>query len=302
MIVDAPTDGSISTSLNVRQDFLMTTQSMPLNETGRHIKFVIAAKFNHSAPSGWPVLQIRRSVSIDNVTTLVMTRLDLEPRPTGCLNVFEYELLPAEVQPRDVVHIRLQSQGQQRYLLAYQTLSNPFQPQVYVNVSTNNDGASFSLPSAAPTSILSTSTVTTEHSESPINTTPRSFINESSTINTPKSATTTNKILHTSDSVKGQSVIAIAGGVLSTLLFIILSIVMIITLTLTFYRCKKKHNTCSNIISHAEVSNTQNALCIENIVMETNPVYITNSLPTESNVAYDTTQGIKPHDYDYVVL
>ena len=53
MIVHAPTDPFISTTLNVTQDFLMTTQSRPLNnETGRHIKFVIAAKFNHSAPSG----------------------------------------------------------------------------------------------------------------------------------------------------------------------------------------------------------------------------------------------------------
>ena len=79
---------------------------------------------------------------------------------------------------------------------------------------------------------------------------------------------------------------------------------MIITfkLILTYYRCRKQQNTCSNIVSHAEVSNTQNALRIENIVMESNPVYITNSLPTEPNVAYDTTQGIKPHDYDYVVL
>ena len=53
MIVDAPTGQLMSTSLNVRQDFLMTTQSMPLNETGRHIKFVIAAKFNHSACTLW---------------------------------------------------------------------------------------------------------------------------------------------------------------------------------------------------------------------------------------------------------
>ena len=127
-----------------------------------------------------------------------MTRLDLELRPTGYLNVFEYDSLPADVQPGDVVCVVPQSYGQ-RYLLAYQTLSNPLPPQVSVNVSTNNDGASFSLPSAASTSILSTSyncepsTATTKHPESPINTTPKSSIKKtvtSTTTNPPKSAAT----------------------------------------------------------------------------------------------------------------
>ena len=54
MIADTSTDviDSISTSHNA------VIQNRALNETGQMIKFVIAAKFNHSAPSGWPALQI----------------------------------------------------------------------------------------------------------------------------------------------------------------------------------------------------------------------------------------------------
>ena len=80
--------------------------------------------------------------------------------------------------------------------------------------------------------------------------------------------------------------IAITGGVLSTLLFIILSIILIITLILTYNRCRKKQNTSSlNIVSHAEVSNAQTSLHIENIVMETNLVYV---------VSYVCTHGPLP--------
>ena len=78
---------------------------------------------------------------------------------------------------------------------------------------------------------------------------------------------------------------------------------MTFTVFLAYYY--RHTNTCSNVVlSGTEVSNTHNALNIEDIDMETNPVYITNSLPTEPNVAYDTSiaQGVKPHDYDYVVL
>ena len=177
---------------------------------------------------------------------------ELEPRPTGYLNVFEYELLSGDVQSGDVVRILAQSYGQ-RYLLAYQT--NLFQPQVYVNVSiegtnftlskyyeaetttnriggcgaattsTNTPGSATAYISKLSTTYTDEFTTTITSSESPVNETPTSSINKtvkSSTLTNPlKSAATTYKIPH---SVKGQPVIAITGGVLSTLLFIILSV------------------------------------------------------------------------------
>ena len=281
MIVDAPTDGSISTSLTVTQDFLMTTQSMPLNETGRHIKFVIAAKFNHDAPSGWPVLQIRKTVSSDNVTTLVMTRLDLEPRPTGYLNVFEYDLLPADVQPGDVVRIQPQSYEQQRYLLAYQTLSNPLQPQVYINMSTNNEGASFSLPSAASTSILSTSyNCETTNKISHINNNLKPV--KSSTTNTPKSAATTNVMVsYESDSVKEQPVIAITGSVLGTLVIITLSVILIIVMFLTYQRKRNAKRFSPNVNTRMSANVSSGAM--ENVYIPDNMLQGGNQIVSNTN-------------------
>ena len=55
-----------------------------------------------------------------------MTRLDLEPRPTGYLNVFEYDLLPADVQPGNVVCILPQSYEQQ--LKVFTCLSDIIKP------------------------------------------------------------------------------------------------------------------------------------------------------------------------------
>ena len=181
MIVDAPTDSFISTSLSVvTNSSTYDIQIMPITEAGSHIKLVIAAKFNYSAPSGWPVLQILRRIHTSlNLTVIVMTQLEL--RPTGYLNVFEYHL-SVDVQSGDLVRIlqdNIVAEHGQRYILAYQT--TPFQLQVsYVNVS--DDSACFTLPSTDSTSILSTTYVckpsTTKSFDSPINTIPNFSINE----------------------------------------------------------------------------------------------------------------------------
>ena len=214
MIVDAPTDRDqlISTPLRIAKRNY-TIQSR-LSFSGRHhIKLVIAAKFNHSTSSGWPVLQIIKRVrndSFNNIT--VMT--ELEPRPTGYLNVFEYESLSADVQQGDVVRIVPQSYGQQRYLLVYQT--TPFQPQVYITRS--NGWTRFTrtrstiVHTCKPTTY--TSEAFTNTSSESLNTTPESSIIIDKT---SKSSTTI--------SAKGQPLIAITGGVLGTLVIIILSVV-----------------------------------------------------------------------------
>ena len=49
------------------------------------------------------MLQIRR-IDIDSFNVTVMTQL--EQRPTGSLNVFEYELLSVDIQPGDLVRIQ----------------------------------------------------------------------------------------------------------------------------------------------------------------------------------------------------
>ena len=113
-IVDAPIDDGI---LHFRQHTLL---SMPLAESGHLVRFIIAAKYNHSIPSGWPALQIRRRVSNDSHAVVAMTTL--EPRRTGYLIVFEYNL-SAEVRSGDVVCIHIPElvagSSEKRYLLAY---------------------------------------------------------------------------------------------------------------------------------------------------------------------------------------
>ena len=235
MIVDAPTDDFISTSLNVGQNFSMTTHSKPLNKTGHMIKFVIAAKFNHSAPSGWPVLHIRRNDSINNKLTMTQR----EPIPTGYLNVFEYDLLSADVQPGDVVHIQSQSY-EQRYLLAYQILSSPFQPQVYVNVSNNNDGATNEIP----------------HNNKTV---------KSSTTDSP---TTNIVVSYESDSVKEQSVIVITSSVLGTLVILILLALLIIIMFLIYQRKRNAKRFSPN--TNTGVSTNVSSGALENVYISDN--------------------------------
>ena len=127
MIVDAPRDDMISESLRFTQ-INIPSESIPLSVSGSSIKFIIAAKFNHNAPSGWPILKIRRR---GNVTAMTQ----LEPRPTGYLNVFEYDTLSVDVQPEDVVGIRIPESSGQRYLLAYLSKPSVSKPMVHANIS-----------------------------------------------------------------------------------------------------------------------------------------------------------------------
>ena len=135
MIVDAPRDDHIAGSLHFSQQ-LIPALSMPLNVSGQLMKFVIAAKFNHRASAGWPVLQIRRTIGDGSD---VINRTTVEPTSTGYLNVFEYKL-SADIHPGDRVHIIQSSQPLMnglRFLLAY--LRNPPKPMVHIEVLNNNN-------------------------------------------------------------------------------------------------------------------------------------------------------------------
>ena len=202
MIVDAPTDDSISRSLmlstNVTQ--MYTILSWLIRAARHHINLVFAAKFNHSTPSGWPVLEMPQ----------------LELTPTGYLNVFKFELLIVDAS-LNVTDLLLQLQLGQKYLLAYKT--NPLQPLVYyVNVS--NDMASFTIP--------------TSSTNAPICIT---YTSETSTTKSPKSS-----IDETSTNINAS---AITGGVLGTLVILIISVVLIVIMFLIYQRKK----TCKPIFT-----------------------------------------------------
>ena len=264
LIVDAPRDNTIFRFLNTTQG---TFQSMPLSTSGDTLKCIIGTKFNHSDPSGWPILQIRRR---GNVTAMTQ----LEPRPTGFLNVFEFETLSANIQPGDVVRIlhNPESRGQ-RYLLAFVTVTESSKPLIYVNVSNN-------------ITIVST---------------PRDIATEGNEPVSSNDDTTTNIAISTT-TLRRQPVVVITGGVFGTLVILSLMAVLIITVVLT-YRCRGKTNS-STIPSTAEVNNTLQIHTHEKIEMDTNEAYITNNFPTEPNIAYGhvTSKGTMPQDYDYVVV
>ena len=247
--------------------------------------FIIAAKLNHSDPSGWPVLQIRRRNNTSGFISTSMTML--EPRPTGYLNVFEYEPLSVDIQPGDVVRIRIPESSGQRYLLAYLTEASVSKPMVHANISIDS------------TTVTTPKTVTA--SDGPVSSIDSTSVNipGTTTVTTLETVTLSNGPVSSNG---GQAVVAIAGGVFGTLVVLTLLAVLIITVVLT-YRCRGKTNS-STTPNTAEVNNTLQTHTHEKIEMDTNEAYITNNFPTEPNIAYGhvTSKGTMPHDYDYVVV
>ena len=122
VIVDAPRDSGISNSFDFR---LTNIQSMPINESGLLAKFFIAAKFDHTSPSGWPVLQIRRRIFTNDASYLSQPfSTTMEPRPTGYLNVFEYDVrnMAFDFQHSDLIRVFWPQDTNvisRRYSLAY---------------------------------------------------------------------------------------------------------------------------------------------------------------------------------------
>ena len=76
--------------------------SMSLTRSGPLKKVIIAAEFDVTVSNGWPELQIIR-----NVTDVVFTTNTTEPKPTGYLNVYEYDISTDmfEVKAGDVFSI-----------------------------------------------------------------------------------------------------------------------------------------------------------------------------------------------------
>ena len=253
MIVDAPRDNTIFGSLNFTQN---NVQSMPLNVSGSLIKFVIATKFNHSELSGWPILQIRRS---DNVTAMTQ----LEPRPTGYLNVFEYDPLSVDIQPGDISYVCIPESTKKRYLLAYLTKSSISEPTVLASICIDsttvtqkiaavsdrtigcNGATTVNIPGTTtaiaadspPTNLPNTSTKSNPISSTASATTSFTATSEYFTTNSSTNSETTVTISHSSS--KRQPVTEIIGGVLGTLAVLILLAVLIIIIVFLTYRHKR---------------------------------------------------------------
>ena len=123
VIVDAPRDNRIFNAFNFSR--VANVQSMPISESGSLVKFFVATKFDHTIPSGWPVLQIRRRIHtiISSSYFRVVFSTTMEPRPTGYLNVFEYDVqnMAFNVQHNDSIRVfwPRNTNVLRRYSLAY---------------------------------------------------------------------------------------------------------------------------------------------------------------------------------------
>ena len=222
-----------SPSLNFRQDPHRILQSMPLTESGHLVRFIIAAKFNHSVPSGWPTLQIKRRVNNGSHEAVATTTM--EPRPTGYLNVFEYKM-SAEIQPGDIVHVDIPEQdtesSRQRYLLAY--VGETSKPMVSIEVSNHSQ------------SITTLSMVLTDvDHKTPGGDHGTTAAADAAKLITTTEFTATTKLL---SSHKEQPVVVIVGGILCILVVLIL-LTGVSTTLFVIYRCKNKSKDSSPGIS-----------------------------------------------------
>ena len=82
--------------------------NMTLTSPGSLIKWTFAAKFNHNGRDNkWPEMQIWRRVNEAEMRYRKVAGTSMEPRHTGYLNVFEYNLVenPIKVESGDVLGI-----------------------------------------------------------------------------------------------------------------------------------------------------------------------------------------------------
>ena len=124
---------------------ISSSTNLQFTQSGRLRRIVIAAKFNATAHVGWPKLQIMRiNVERDAYDIVASTTNTTEPRPTGYLNVYEYELNNSvTVEIDDMLAIsccgNVSQRDQIRYSLAYYNSSGSRVPMVSITVGTETD-------------------------------------------------------------------------------------------------------------------------------------------------------------------
>ena len=236
-IINAPRDNSVHQLLSFSED--ATTVLLTSVESGYTylMSVTIAAKFNHTVPYGWPSLQVRRPSN--NVSYVSVYVTESEPKPTGYLNVFEYDLSDDEFELHPGEQIRLswiiRSSNPARYSLGYYQAS----PMAFGVTELHQNG------SVTTMSEINKSTCSSSH----MSTTP------------PTGDTTMLTTIMNAQKLKqsDETTFAIVGGVLCTMAFIILLVVLTIAVFVV-YRFKnhtKKFSLSTNDNLHASVLPTR---------------------------------------------
>ena len=217
LIVNASRDDKIHSAFEFRQN---TTQSMPLKESRLLVRFLIAAKFYHTISSGWPVLQIRRTLNGDSSSLLTPISTKKEPRPTGYLNVFEYDMQAVrfEIQCGDSLRVYWPPEATpngSRYSLAY--LRESSEVMVSIEVQHHNQTLTTCYDSSVSTTIPPITIMGSSYSTTEIAVTTKASSNSSM-----------------------KDVVTIVGSILCTIAVIILLVVLAITV---FVVCRSRNHT-----------------------------------------------------------
>ena len=278
MIVDAPRNAYSSSPFSFPGVPPMV-MNIPFTQSGPLRKMVITARFNVSAPVGWPELQILRNASNGAGTSYVVFTTTTEPTPTGYLNVYEYDLTATEfiTQAGDVLNISWRGdirQGDQiRFSLAYY-----------------NNGTSPSIPMVSivvgECTVTERSSTTTVVATEPLNTVKNSNNNRATNPNQGKTKSEADKSITT----------AVAIGVVSCSLLLVLFLITVVTIIYIVLRQRRKPKHSSLADSSVSME--------ANVAYGTHPPQVVDStksdtVPTEANVAYGTHPP-QVYDYDYV--
>ena len=257
----------------------------------------VAAKFNHTVPFGWPRPVVRRQN--ENGSHIAVYITEEEPRPSGYLNVFEYDLSDNEfeIHPGEQICISwLSTSNPARYSLAYHqgiAMAVGLVKNLDVNMITTLTSEIDSDNSTTPAGLLITSATST----SEIN----SGSTSASTNNVITIKTTAVEVVNNilSSSQRDQSVIPIVTGVLCTIGALIILAVSI-TLIIVIYRCMCKRNTKTSLAmaNHTEILtevhvDVNQAYATIAETDSTNDVQQTECIEMDSNQAYIAHSEVK---------
>ena len=252
-----------------------------VNRFGFLKKIIIAARFNASVPVGWPEMQIMR-IQNDGTSYIAFTTNTMEPKPTGYLNLYEYNLEYERpyIESGDRLDIVWHGDSHQtRFSLAYYNGAYPDTPMVSFVVGdceseTDIPNYEDELPSSGITGTQA-GTVIEENNSTKL-----------------LVSTSTNQI----ESNTKLTMVSVSVVIVFSLSLIIVVVVILIT-----FVHQKKHRSTEG----SEVQPTRPDLG-EIIEVDINVAYITqcHTILTEPNVAYSTpvVHSTVSHDYDDVGL
>ena len=291
--------------------------SMSVGKVGPLRKIVIAARVNISVAVGWPELQIIRTIR-DETPNTVFTTNATEPKPTGYLNLYEYDLVADkfDIQDGDTLNIswhgNILQHDQIRFSLAYYNNgTSPAIPMVSVvvgNCDPETDLLSLNTLYCEDVPVMDTDSINMIRN---VTGTP---VTRGSTVTMSEESTFATQASINSSTTSGRTII-ISGAVVFSLLLLLILLCFVVVLTFVVKRRRKSasvnvfdpnemstqprilHNAPSESIMDANQASTTQEVkqdeAVDYIEIGANQASGTDTLPTDPNVAYGTIDCIE---------